>query len=504
MKVGPPDQQTLKSVTLRPTGVSSSARVGDGLSTHFSPELSRTDANPVDRVGLPTRVVPSPPNPAELALADARTALRATLPALPCPASVALATLPDGTLRPYPKAQKGDTVDVYHGVKVADPYRPLEKMDSSETRGWVTQENRLTRDFLGRIPGRDKIEAAVANARPSDIRSLPTVVGDRMYYTKSTDHDQSEICVSNLDGQDEKVVFDPNPLSDQGLVAVNGFQVSPDGKKMAYGLMSKGTDWVEWRVRDLEKGTDLPGAVRSTKYGDNLTWTDDSQGFYYPHFERPPDDQALTAPDKSDGFYFHKAGSSQAQDQIAGTAGLPAQPVGGDLSDSDGNIWHKLAKDGDTSYYLVKGDGVGKGCLRAVDGEAFDTSRVVLPEGADTLQGAVVVNGQLVANYLQDGHSRLERFDAQGNSKGAIPLPGLGAVTDLRSLKDGRMLFDFSGPTYPPTVFRYRSDTDKTDVLWQAKTNYDPAASTWAACSSTPAYGVVASMGSTGTRTASC
>src|SRR6266566_4980730 len=52
----------------------------------------------------------------------------------------------------YPPARKSDQVDDYHGVKVADPYRWLEDLDSAETRSWVEAENNLTFGYLNQIP----------------------------------------------------------------------------------------------------------------------------------------------------------------------------------------------------------------------------------------------------------------------------------------------------------------------------------------------------------------
>ena len=61
----------------------------------------------------------------------------------------------------YPVARKGDVVETYHGVEVADPYRWLEDPDSEETRAWIDAENALTFDFLESIPERSRINARV-------------------------------------------------------------------------------------------------------------------------------------------------------------------------------------------------------------------------------------------------------------------------------------------------------------------------------------------------------
>src|SRR4051794_21690557 len=58
----------------------------------------------------------------------------------------------------YPAAPRTDQVDDYPGAKVADPYRPLENPDSPESRQWIESENKITFDFLGKIPERDGIK----------------------------------------------------------------------------------------------------------------------------------------------------------------------------------------------------------------------------------------------------------------------------------------------------------------------------------------------------------
>ncbi|HEY2591007.1 MAG TPA: hypothetical protein VGI35_05395, partial [Steroidobacteraceae bacterium] len=57
----------------------------------------------------------------------------------------------------YPPAMRGDHADVYHGVRVADPYRWMEDIDSAATRAWVKAESKQSREYLDAIPGRHDI-----------------------------------------------------------------------------------------------------------------------------------------------------------------------------------------------------------------------------------------------------------------------------------------------------------------------------------------------------------
>src|SRR5262245_5274868 len=59
----------------------------------------------------------------------------------------------------YPVTRTTNTVDDYHGVKVADPYRWLEDDNAPETKAWVEAQNKVTFSFLEKIPVRSAIKA---------------------------------------------------------------------------------------------------------------------------------------------------------------------------------------------------------------------------------------------------------------------------------------------------------------------------------------------------------
>ena len=74
----------------------------------------------------------------------------------------------------YPKAPKDNTVDVYFGEKVADPYRWLEDDMSAQTAEWVDAENAVTRKYLDNIPMRKNILKRLKQQRTAEPeRALP-------------------------------------------------------------------------------------------------------------------------------------------------------------------------------------------------------------------------------------------------------------------------------------------------------------------------------------------
>ena len=55
----------------------------------------------------------------------------------------------------YPKTQRTDDVDLYHGVEDRDLYRWLEEdvRESQRVRDWVEAQNKVTFGYLKSLPG---------------------------------------------------------------------------------------------------------------------------------------------------------------------------------------------------------------------------------------------------------------------------------------------------------------------------------------------------------------
>ena len=85
----------------------------------------------------------------------------------------------------YPKAKKVDHTDDYHGTKVADPYRWLENPDAPESREWIEAQNKITFDFLGKIPAREKIKERLTELWNYERFGVPFKEGNRYFISRN-------------------------------------------------------------------------------------------------------------------------------------------------------------------------------------------------------------------------------------------------------------------------------------------------------------------------------
>lgn len=151
----------------------------------------------------------------------------------------------------YPETKKVDVVDDYHETKVADPYRWLEDDNSEKTAAWVIEQDKVTNEYLSKIPFREKLKERFEKLYNFPKYGAPFRAGNKYYFFKNDGlQNQSVMYVKdNLDGE-AKVFFDPNKLSEDGTVSLATFAFSKDGKTFAYATASGGSDWKEYFVMD--------------------------------------------------------------------------------------------------------------------------------------------------------------------------------------------------------------------------------------------------------------
>jgi len=190
---------------------------------------------------------------------------------------VACATAPEPTPEPaaqpaapklaYPPTARGDVVDVYHGVSVADPYRWFEDPTAQATRDWVTAENALAQPYLERLPQRAWLGERLKQLWTYERFGVPLREGGKYFFMRNDGtQDQSVLYVADALNAAPRVLVDPNGKRDDATIALSQWVPSPDGNLLAYALSDGGTDWNTWHFRRVADGTDLPVILKFSKF----------------------------------------------------------------------------------------------------------------------------------------------------------------------------------------------------------------------------------------------
>src|SRR6266550_1059200 len=72
-----------------------------------------------------------------------------------------------------------------HGRTIEDPYYWLEDLDSSQTRGWVEQQNLHTARFLDGISEREGIRKRLTELWNYEKCGVPVKEGGRYFFTRN-------------------------------------------------------------------------------------------------------------------------------------------------------------------------------------------------------------------------------------------------------------------------------------------------------------------------------
>jgi prolyl oligopeptidase len=412
----------------------------------------------------------------------------------------------------YPQAPRTEQVDDYHGTEVADPFRPLEDADSPETRRWIEAQNKITFSFLESIPERKRINERLKKLWDYPRMGVPSREGGRYFYTRNTGlQNQNPLFVTEKLQGKERVLLDPNTLAKEGTTALTGTAVSDNGKLLAYGLAVAGSDWQEWRVRDIESGKDLEDHIQWVKFS-GASWLPDGSGFFYSRYDEPESAEKLRGANYFHKLYFHKMGTPQSEDVLVYERPDQKEWGFGSQVTNDGsyliiNVWQgtdpknrifykdlrqpdsqvvELLSKADAQYDFLDNDGpvfwfrtnleAPRSRIVAIDTTKPEEIRELVPQTEENLEGASVVGDRFVANYLKDAHALVRLFEVNGKPAGGIALPGLGTATGFTGKrKDAETFYSFVSFTEPPTVFRYDFKSGKSEVLFRPKVEFNSA-----------------------------
>ena len=414
----------------------------------------------------------------------------------------------------YPTSLQVDQVDTYHGKLVADPYRWLEDPHAAETQAWIEAQNQVTFGFLKDSAIRDDLEHRLTQLWDYEKFGMPFKRANRYFYFKNDGLQNQSVLYTLPDLEAEpRVLLDPNQLSADGTVALSGLSVSEDGRLMAYGLSASGSDWQEWRVRDIETGADLSDHLRWIKFS-GASWTHDGAGFFYSRYDEPSANAQLEEANYYQKLYYHRLGMPQSADVLIyerpdqkewGFSGgvtedgryliisvwLGTDPKNllfyKDLTQSDSPVV-ELISSFEASYSLIDNDGsifwlqtdwdAPRSRVIAIDIQNPDRSqwREIIPQTAETLEGVGLLNNQFVASYLKDAHTQVKIFNLDGSLVREVALPGVGSAGGFGGKRyEIDTFYSYTSYTTPSRIYRYNMQTGESSLFRQPQLDFDPS-----------------------------
>ena len=411
----------------------------------------------------------------------------------------------------YPMTVRGNVTDEYFGNVVADPYRWLEDDRSAETEAWVKAQNEVTFEYLEQIPYRDQIKERLTELWNYEKVGAPFKEGKYTYFYKN-DGLQNQYVVYRTDSEGNTEVFlDPNTFSEDGTTSLATLSFSKDGSLAAYAISEGGSDWRKIIVIDVETKEQLEPTLVDVKFS-GISWYG-NEGFYYSSYDKPEGSE-LSAKTDQHKLYYHKLGTSQADDPVVfgGTEAEKHRYVGGQVTEDDrylvitaavstsGNklFLKDLSKpdselvtvldhtDSDTyvidnqdsKLFLVTDLNAPNKRVVTVDAgnPQSDNWQDLIPETENVLSPATGA-GYIFAEYMVDAIAQVKQYTYDGKLVRDVELPGVGSIGGFSGKKDEEVLYyTFTNYSTPGTIYAFDADAGESSVYAESKAEFDSSA----------------------------
>lgn len=408
----------------------------------------------------------------------------------------------------YPNAPKDGTVDTYFGVKIPDPFRPLEADRSKETAEWVAAENKITNEYLAKIPFRGKLLKRLKEVADYEKVGAPFKKNGKWYVFKNNGlQNQSVLYQMDELGGALHEFLDPNKLSTDGTVALQGISFSKDGRYMAYVISRSGSDWQEIYVKDVATGELLSDHIEWAKFG-GAQWC--GNGFYYSAYDAPEKGKEYSSKNEVHKVYYHKIGTPQGQDVLFYQN--PAHPLrfysvslnkeetmmflhesgagsGMNLYVRDLRVpdaqFIQMTSNMDLQYspietvgdniYLLTNDGAPRGRVMVADihKPGFKDWKELIGESKGVLEDVQFADDKLVLTYSQDASTHLYVYSLEGKELNEIKLPTVGRSGFSGERGQKECFYSFASFTVPGTIYQYDMAQNKSTVYTEPKVKFD-------------------------------
>ena len=409
----------------------------------------------------------------------------------------------------YPATKKVDTVDTYFGARVPDPFRWLEDDRAEDTKAWVKAENKVTMDYLSRIPYRDSIYKRLEQLWNYEKYSAPFKEGGYTYFYKNDGLQSQSVLWRQVGDGAPEIFLDPNKFSTDGTTSMQGIDFTKDGSMAAYQLSEGGSDWRKVIVIKTSDKTTVGDTLRDIKFS-GIAWKGD-EGFYYSSYDKPKAGSELSGMTQYHKLYYHKLGTPQSNDQlIFGGEQTPRRYIGAYLTEDEhflvisaantttGNELYIQNLNNPTSQIVNVVDNFDNEhtVLNNAGGKLYILTNIYAPDFKvvtvdaespkpthwtdliPTTQNVLTAStggGKIFAEYLKDATSLVMQYDMDGKLERTITLPSIGTASGFGTKKEEKeTYYTFTSYVYPSTIFKYDIATGTSTIFKKSGVQFDP------------------------------
>jgi oligopeptidase B len=232
-----------------------------------------------------------------------------------------------------PQAPERPHVLSHHGRERVDPWYWLRQKDDPEVIAHLEAENAYTAEATAHLePLRERLYTEIVGRIQETDLTVPSKRGGWWYYSRTVEGQQYPIIcrkpaaseaipemedrpvdAESLPGV-EQILLDQNELA-QGhdFFALGGFEISPDGSRLAYSMDTNGSEQYRLRFRELTgarggEPAERDEEIQGTYYG--LAWASDNSTIFYTR----PDDTM-----RPFQLWRHQVGTAPGDDVVVYT-----------------------------------------------------------------------------------------------------------------------------------------------------------------------------------------
>ena len=407
----------------------------------------------------------------------------------------------------YPATKKVDTVANYFGTAIKDPYRWLEDDMSPETAAWVVDQNKVTFDYLSKIPYREALKNRLEKLWNYEKISAPFKEGDYHYFYKNNGLQNQYVLYRQKNGETPEVFLDPNTFSEDGTTSLGEISFSKDGNMVAYSISEGGSDWRKIIVMDAISKEIKEDTIIDVKFS-GISWKE-NEGFFYSSYEKPKGSE-LSAKTDQHRLFYHQLGTLQKNDPIVFGETQKRRYITGtvtedgkylliraSVSTSGNELYLKdlskqnspivaildnfdsettlLDNQNETLFFVTNLNAPNKRVVKVNANNALPKNWVdVIPETNNVLSPSTA-SGYLFSNYMVDAVSQVKQFDYNGKLIREIALPGVGTAGGFSDKKEATTIYySFSNYINPGSIYAFTPSTGISTLYNKPAIDFNP------------------------------